>query len=248
MSTDPGLFTVDAQWPAPRMALPTRRPGRSTQRLSASMNCRCHTLFLSLFVDSFLRRRRLRGLLPLLQFFVDHPNFEQIPRSSIFLWIASSCAGVTFFRAVRPRPRARAPARPKRWRARHPVSYAVCDTAGFFRSNFRAALFGRDVHLLLRRIVRRRVRKLHQTSSRSGPGVRLQQTTSTRSPHLFLVRTLSPVVPGFCDPPGNKRRDNHRQQPLLPPRPPAFHPNLPPPTPVSSPRARRRHRPPHLRP
>src|SRR5258708_23042199 len=61
------------------MALPATPRRRSTQCLSASMNCRWSYFVPFSFRRFVLRRRRLRGLLLLLQFLGDPTNFDQNP-------------------------------------------------------------------------------------------------------------------------------------------------------------------------
>ena len=120
-------------------------------------------MFLSFFVELFCCRRGLSGLLPLLQFLADHPNFEQNSARFDFLADGFELLRGNFIRAVR-----------------HVEEHAleIIEHAGeagvaflqgglaieavFLEQIFRAALFGGDVDLFLRRVAGRGVRKLDE--------------------------------------------------------------------------------------
>src|SRR6266851_3450410 len=232
--------------PVRRMALPATPQRRSIQRLPASMNCRWSYFVPFSFRRFVLRRRGLRSLLPLLQPLVDHAHFEQNPAPLDFFLDCFELHRRYLFRAVRyveqhalQFVQHAGKSRISLLHRRLPVQPV------FFQQIFCAALLGSDVHFFLRRIVRGRVRKLHQHSF--GVAQVLAHGNHQHAlPHLFFVRDVVTGVASLGDPPGDKRRDNQRHNRARRREPPWLHPHLPPPNRFL--RQPRRNLPPHPRP
>src|SRR5258708_2935977 len=218
-----------AHVPVRRMALPATPRRRSTQCLFASMNCRWSYFVPFSFRRFVVRRHRLRSLLPLLQSLVDHAHFEQNPAPLDLFLDRFELRRRYFSRAVRH----------VQQHALQFVQYACKSRISllqrglpvqpvFFQQIFCAALLGRDVHFFLRRIVRGRVRKLHQHSF--GVAQVLAHGNHQHAlPHLFFVRDVVTRVASLGDSPGDKRRYNQRHNRARRREPPWLHPHLPPP-------------------